>query len=121
MLSFGIYNLCHALSNAILLMYWTNSKKYVPHIFGIALSSISLLTSIGSAVVVCIISQNWNEINNSSNSFYYLHKSVFIGDISNIQRNLRIEFISNLIIFSPLSIYLIFFWGRLLHITKKSN
>ena len=113
------YNLCHVLANTVLLLFWGSSRNKVSFKIGIALALVGIVASVGASIVVFLVSSEWNNLNNSVNSFYHLHRSVFIGDISQIQWSLNIQFILGWVIFMPISIYLLLFWGKLLLLERE--
>lgn len=116
---FAGYNLCHVLANTVLILFWGKSRNKISFKIGIALALVGIMASVGASIVVFLVSSEWNNINNSGNSFYHLHRSVFIGNISQIQLSLNIQFILGWAIFMPISLYLLFFWGKILLLERE--
>lgn len=83
-------NIAQVILNAILLLFWSRSSSWIPYILGVLLSSMGVFVTIIGAVSVIMVGKNWNENHNSSNSFYYLHKTLLVGDISKVQNSFRL-------------------------------
>ena len=108
--TFAAYSLIHVLVNAIFLMFWGNGKTQRVNIAGIFFGLLGILATLGAVISVAVVSSAWNELNDSQNSFYHLHKSVFVGNIKNIQTAFNLEFILGFVLFLPINIFLTVFW-----------
>jgi hypothetical protein len=82
--AFAILNLVHVFFNAVLIIFWGRSPRQAPHVVGLVLGVMGVVVSVLAVAQVAKAATEWNSINNSSKSFYELHRSVFVGDISTV-------------------------------------
>lgn len=117
--TFATVNLIHVLVNAVLLLFWGNSRRRLPHLTGLLLGIGGVVVSIAAAACIAAAAMEWNGINSSDNSFFTLHRSVFVGNIGQMQDHFRLQFLLACCLFLPVSVYLACFWGRLLQLATK--